>query len=146
MSLKKIMETASVLAEEVTRRDAELHRKHGLELGIKLGDPAAVAYMRDAKDIAVPLVDYLESLDQVEAKKLVTLMYAGRDGEHLKDAGSLKQFHDDLKRVGVHDKTKAEYIHVLKEKRASLPHYFRAVSSLCVAMNVDPDVELESVA
>ena len=145
MSLKQSMEVISRLSEEAAIRDADLIRQHGLELGLRMGDPASEAYVREAKSITIPLEDYLKGLELSEIKKLVTLMYAGRDTSNFQEAGSLRTFHGDLTRGGVHDKSKAEYIRTILEKMPGLPVYFSSISSQLRSMNADPDDSLAGI-
>lgn len=110
-----------------------------------MGDPASIAYLSEAKDTATPLINYLEKLSPVDVRKLVTVMYAGRDVSNFKDAGSLRAFHEDLKIAGVHDKEKSAYIQIMSEKIMNLAYYFNSASGLSAEMGIDIDSDLSHV-
>ncbi|MET4728533.1 hypothetical protein ABIE09_002343 [Lysobacter enzymogenes] len=144
MSLKNRMAEITQIARAAQARDEELQRKHGVEIGLLLGDPATAAYMADASETAIPLRDYLSALKLVDLKKLVTLMYAGRDVNDFLQLRSLRKFHDSL--TNVHDATMEVYIRIMSEKIFNLPHYFDAVIEHSRRLDIDPDKDLLGVA
>ena len=145
MSLKQLMDAISIISQTASARDEELHKKHGLDLGLTMGDPASIAYLSEARETSTPLINYLEKLAPEDVKKLVTVMYAGRDVSNFKDAGSLRTFHADLKIAGVHDKEKSAYIRIISEKIMNLAHYFKSASDLSAEMGIDIDADLSHV-
>lgn len=145
MSLKHLMSDISNISQVAATTDQGLHKKHGLDFGLSLDDPAAVAYLSEASNTATPLIAYLQDLTPTNIKKLVTIMYAGRDVTNFRDAGSLRNFHNDLKIAGVHDKSKEEYIRMVAEKIMNLSLYFSSALQNSAAMGIDPDSDLSHV-
>jgi hypothetical protein len=146
MSLRNTMNEISRLAREEKVRNEALEKKHGLSgLGLTLGDPASDAYAAEARHSGKPLEDYLGTLSLPELKKIVSLMYAGRDTSNFQDAGSLLQFHQDLEKAGVHDQDKNAYIRIVSEKSLALPHYFEAMLVRWQRGEIDPDSDLAEV-
>jgi len=145
VSLIRLIDRIVVFSQEATVQNDQLLNNHGLDLGITIGDPASKAYMVEAKHVSTPLVVYLDTLPILTLKKLVTLMYAGRDVEQFKEARSLSAFHQELKLVGVHDSEKNEYIRILSEKIQALKTYFSSAVEVSENMGIDIEKDLASV-
>ena len=139
MSLHSHIAAVTNLAQTAANEDEALHKKHGLTMGLTLGDPASEAYVAEAQSLDKALVSYLENLDGNTLRKLVTLAYAGRETNELRETGSLSAFHEGLEAAGVHDRGAAGNVDTLRGMSMNLPTYFR--SALLTAHEIGVDIE-----
>ncbi|MGL6213241.1 hypothetical protein [Billgrantia desiderata] len=139
MTLQEHINSISNIAMQIRQQDDELHKKHGLELGISIGDPASQAYLSEARNLKDPLAIYLAGVGLSDLAKLVTVMYAGRDYNQLQEAGSLAEFHESLKAVGVHNGGREKYERIILEKVMNLPIYYKQFNDMAQIMGIDPE-------
>ena len=138
MSLTQHIQNIMQMSSTFKQEDAALHKKHGITLGITLGDPKSIAYVEEARLLSKPLHDYLDHLDIKTLEYLVVLMYAGRDQSHVRESNGFMNFYSSIMALGFKN-NEAKCKQSISEKIMNLETYFSKSASLAQELNFSID-------